>query len=129
LTVGGAKTSKSENQVFGDTQTVLPNQVQIFPYNIPLAVDNLTNDQAAAAVLQRASDNGLTGSDYPIGVFSPGEGKLANGLTLGGGHRLYDEDGPISIVQDDRPLTSVTHEIGHGLGLVHADTGSQVPGS
>jgi hypothetical protein len=32
-------------------------------------------------------------------------------------------------VRDDRRLTSAMHEIGHGLGLVHADTGSFVPGS
>jgi hypothetical protein len=122
LTVGGVRSNKTENQVFGDAQTVLPNQVQIFPYDTTLAVDNMNNAQAVAAVLQRASDDHLTSSDYPIGVFFKGEGGkggLANGLTLGG-HKLYDQNGPISIVQDDRPLTSVAHEIGHGLGLVHA---------
>ena len=78
--------------------------------------------KAAAAVSQRGADNNLGPGDYGIGVFAPGEGSLANGCTLGG-HTLFD-NGAASAVQDNRPLTSVTHEIGHGLSLLHADTGS-----
>ena len=43
------------------------------------------------------------------------------GSTFSSRH-LYDAVGPVSIVRDDRPLTSAMHEIGHGLALVHADT-------
>jgi virginiamycin B lyase len=128
LTAGGTQTAKNVNQVFGTTQTVLPVNVQIFPYGTPLAVDGLNNPQAAAAVDQRAIDNNVDDTQYPIGVFAKGEGQLKNGLTLAGKVLDGGVGPPISIVQDDRPMTSVTHEIGHGLGLVHADTGSG-PGS
>ena len=132
LTVGKARncglptafgcTSQTTEQVFGDAQTVLPEQIETYPWDTPLAVDGMNNSQAAAAVAKRASDDRLTNRDYPIGVFFKTEGALANGLTTG---TLYAGNGPASIVQDTgRPLTSVAHEIGHGLGLVHADTGS-----
>jgi virginiamycin B lyase len=128
LTAGGTQTAKNVNQVFGTAQTVLPVNVQIFPYGTPLAVDGLNNPQAAAAVDQRAIDNNVDDTQYLIGVFAKGEGQLTNGLTLPGKVLDGGVGPPISIVQDARPMTSVTHEIGHGLGLVHADTGSG-PGS
>ena len=140
LTIGNARncgqstasgcTNQTPEQVFGDAQIVLPNLLQIFPYDPPLAVDGLTNAQAVAGVRKRASDDKLTNGDYPIGVFFNGEGSLQNGLTNG---TLFSGSGPASIVQDSgRSLTSVGHEIGHGLGLTHADTGSncaQLPNS
>ena len=133
LTVGGVATSKSENDVFDSTQTVLPVNVSIYPYEAPLAVDGMNQNQGAAAVDLRALSELRTESQYPIGVFVSGGLGGSGGLTLGGRylygvgnsfHRLLSLDPPISVVADDRPLTSVMHEIGHGLGLVHADTGS-----
>ena len=120
LTVGGVQTSMSEQQVFGTAQTVLPLKVRIFPYDAPLPVDGMTTDDATYAVNERGADDGLIGSDYPIGVFIDGTPGLG-GSTFSTRH-LYDDVGPVSIVRDDRPLTSAMHEIGHGLALVHADT-------
>jgi hypothetical protein len=139
LTVGGVQTSRTVDQVFGSAQTVLPVNVNIYPYETPLAVDGLNDTQAAAAVYLRALRDGRTNAQYPIGVFT--DGALQNtalnnsgGLSISG-RVLYNPQQlfslptpPISVVADDRPLTSVMHEIGHGLGLVHADTGSLVPG-
>jgi DNA-binding beta-propeller fold protein YncE len=120
LTVGGVQTPMTEQQVFGSAQTVLPVNVRIFPYDAPLPVDGMSSEDATYAVNERGADDGLVGSDYPIGVFIDGLPNLG-GLTLGGRY-LYNQDGPVSIVRDDRPLSSAMHEIGHGLGLVHADT-------
>ncbi|MGI8413613.1 MAG: hypothetical protein ACR2QA_14240 [Solirubrobacteraceae bacterium] len=130
LTVGNVETGQSENDVFGDAQTVLPVTVQLRPYEAPLAVDAqlpVTTAQASAAVAQRASDDHLDGTQYPIGVFIDGTPGL--GGSTQNGKVLYGGAPPISIVRDDRPLTSVMHEIGHGLGLVHADTGSGPAGT
>jgi hypothetical protein len=140
LTVGGVQTSRTVDQVFGSAQTVLPVNVNIYPYETPLAVDGLNDAQAAAAVYLRALRDGRTNAQYPIGVFADGalQNRALNssgGLSLSGRvlynpQRLFSlPTPPISVVADDRPLTSVMHEIGHGLGLVHADTGSLVPGS
>ena len=132
LTVGKARncglstafgcTDQTEDQVFVDAAQVLPDNLQIYPWDPPLPVDGMNNAQAVAAVAKRASDDRLTNGDYPVGVFSAtSPGGLANGLTAG---TLYAGPGAASIVQDTgRPLTSVMHEIGHGLGLSHADTG------
>jgi hypothetical protein len=128
-------TSQTPQQVFGDTQTALPVDVQIFPYRTPLAIDGIANnpkqsiqaadDAMVAKVSQRGADDGLSFGEYGVGVFYNGEGNLANGDTLGG-HTLY-VNGAASIVLDSgRSLTSVAHEISHGLGLAHADTGSFV---
>jgi hypothetical protein len=120
LTVGGVQTPMTEQQVFGSAQTVLPLKVRIFPYDAPLPVDGMSSEDASYAVNERGANDGLIGSDYPIGVFIDGTPNLG-GLTLAG-RKLYDQTGPISIVRDDRPLSSAMHEIGHGLGLSHADT-------
>ncbi len=133
LTVGGVQTSKTEDQVFDSTQTALPVNVDIHPYDAPLAVDGLNATQATAAVDGRALDELRVNSQYPVGVFTAGGLNNSGGLTIGGRYLFarsnvfwraqFGLDPPISVVADNRPLTSVMHEIGHGLGLVHADTG------
>jgi hypothetical protein len=125
LTVGGAQTKKSASEVFGDAQELIPVTLQVDAYLPPTPVDSNgvkpTNEVGVAAVQQMASDDHFGGNEYPIGVFFRGEGELKNGLTTG---TLYGGDDLASIVQDDRTLTSVAHEMGHGFGLLHADTGS-----
>ena len=129
LTVEGVRTSKSEDQVFDSAQTALPVNVLIHPYEAPLAVDGATPVQAAALVDLRALVEGRQNWQYPVGVYNGNLGG-SGGLDLGGRvlygsqRRLFFPAPPISVVTDNRPLTSVTHEIGHGLGLPHADTGS-----
>ncbi len=131
LTVGNVQTAYSETDVFGDAQTVLPVNVRIFPYEAPLALDQVLNlpfglkyalpvnkSTALALVAQRASDDHLDSSQYAVGVFIDGTAGLG-GVTPGN-RVLYGSAPPISLVRDDRPLTSAMHEIGHGLGLVHA---------
>ena len=122
LTVGGVQTTQTVDQVFDSAQTVLPVNVNIHPYEAPLPIDSLNTTQAAAAVAKQASDEKRNSSQYAIGVYTAGSLGGAGGLTTGG--PLFSASAPISIVSDSRPLTSTMHEIGHGLGLVHADTGS-----
>jgi hypothetical protein len=62
-----------------------------------------------------ASDH--SSSVYPIGVFR--DATTLGGVTNGGA-QLFGGSQPRSIVRDSRPLTSIAHEIGHGLGRVHA---------
>ena len=132
LTIAGVMTSHTESEVFGDAQTVLPVQLRIFPYEAPIAVDGMDFTQALAAVARRKinpSDYSPGDpAEYPIGVFINGVRGLL-GATLPG-RVLYGNAPPISIVRaSSRPLTSVMHEIGHGLGLVHADTAPHPDGS
>jgi hypothetical protein len=86
LTVGGVRTSQSETQVFGDAQTILPVNLQIHPYEAPIALDakigpfNLqfpvSTTFASALVAARASDEQLDSTQYPIGVFVNGTAGL-----------------------------------------------------
>jgi hypothetical protein len=64
------------------------------------------------------------------GILGGSGGLDLGGRVLFGGQRSgFFPAPPISVVQDNRPLTSVMHEIGHGLGLPHADTGSGPDGT
>ncbi len=56
-------------------------------------------------------------SVFPIGVFH--DGSTLGGATNAGG-QLFGGNQPLSIVRDSRPLTSLAHEVGHGLGRAHA---------
>ena len=120
LTVNGVRTRMTENQVFTSAQLALPVNVRIFRYEPDVPISGNSSNEAAAAVLARAGKDGYDGSQYPIGVFvnHVGTDKLG-GLTLLN-RTLYGSQPPISVVRDNRPLTSAMHEIGHGLGLVHA---------
>ena len=129
LTIEGVRTSKTEDEVFDSAQAALPVNVLIHPYEAPLAVDGATPVEAAALVAFRSLVEGRENSQYPIGVYNGNLGGI-RGITIGGRvlfgtqRQLFSPAPPISVVRDVRPLTSVMHEIGHGLGLVHADTGS-----
>lgn len=75
----------------------------------------------SAALAKRAGDDSLDGSKYVVGV---APASFGFGGSTDGSKVLYGAAPPISYVSDVRPLTVAMHEIGHGLGLVHADTGS-----
>lgn len=79
----------------------------------------ITQSERLGFALNRLSDwaSDHSSSVYPIGVFRD-DSKLG-GVTTGGA-QLFGGTQPLSIVRDDRPLTSAAHEIGHGLGRVHA---------
>ena len=133
-TATGVLSTISKDQVFGSAQTVLPVNLQVFPYEPSLPVsDNspgcapatcrsAVSAAAAAAIAKRAGQDGYTSTQFAIGIFQDGVGTgYLGGLTTS---TLFGSGPAISIARDDRPLTSVMHEIGHGLGLPHADTGS-----
>jgi len=70
-----------------------------------------------------ADDNQDSSQVFPVGVFPANQ--LAVGTSASGGStnsdgKIYGDDQPVAIVDDGRPLTSVAHEIHHGLGRVHA---------
>jgi hypothetical protein len=147
LQVGGVSTTQPVNQVFDTAQTVLPVTLQIHPYEAPIAIDPklpapfppipVNTAWASAFVAARAGDEGLDETQYPIGVFVNGTAGLG-GATLRG-RVLYGGPlpgplaylfPPVSIVPDaGQLLTGVMHEIGHGLGLVHADTTPHADGT
>ena len=133
-TAKGVLSTMTTDQVFSSAETVLPVNLQVFPYEAslpvsdnspgcaPAACSGAVSANAAAAVAKRAGQDGYTNAQFAIGVFQDhvGTGYLG-GLTTS---TLFGSGPAISIARDDRPLTSVMHEIGHGLGLSHADTGS-----
>jgi streptogramin lyase len=139
IAVSGARTSQDENAVFGTTQIVFPTNVQYNAYAAPIEVSSILNNPKvkatdksttiAAAVAKRAGDDKVTRDQMAIGVYVNGTANVG-ALSLSG-RRIHEASGPpISIVQDaGRPLTSVMHEIGHGHGLVHADTAPHADGS
>jgi photosystem II stability/assembly factor-like uncharacterized protein len=119
---GSPRTGQSLSQIFGSMQTVYPNPVRVLPWDGNLNVAGLGTDDAVEAVEDRASDNNLPSSVYPVGVFFRGESGGLGGTTPNGPGRLFTDDGPpVSIAGDYRPLTMVAHEIGHGMALGHAD--------
>lgn len=128
LTVNKVATSLTVDQVFRTAQAVLPVNLEVYGFDAPLPIDGLTGLQALAAVAKRASQDHFNSSQFPVGVFVDTANPPRSMEILGG--VLNSRTPPGAIVQDaNRPVTSVMHEIGHGLGLVHADTGSLVPGS
>jgi hypothetical protein len=70
---GDPKTSLSLSQIFGSTQTMFPNPIRVLPWDGTLDVEGLGTDDAAEAVEDRADDNDLPSSVYPVGVFFQGE--------------------------------------------------------
>ena len=127
LTIGGncgtnnasGCTSVTPQQVFNDAETLMPYHFEILPYESPLQVDG-TQDACAAAgtVSNRGAADGYGPNDYEIGVFFAGMGLVKNGCTLG--YKLFDNGAASAVLDSGRSISSVTHEIGHGLGLKHA---------
>jgi hypothetical protein len=114
------------NSVFAWTKIVTPLNVQVAPYAGIIDVTDLVNSSDKNNdVLNRfdgwVCDHGPGDNEYDIGVNSGGP---AWGVTdpddfcvlhLGLPH-IYQA----SVVEAKRPLTSVTHEFFHQLGLAHA---------
>jgi hypothetical protein len=81
--------------------------------------DSMSRQRLVDWVDENAHDKFL----FPVGVY-PTNGGLGGGLTGGGpdgGGFLYGEAEPVAIVDGGRQISSVGHEIHHGIGRVHAD--------
>ena len=117
-------TKQTPQQVFGDGDTVLPFHFQVYPYDSPLDVTGQGDCPAAVSVSVRGAQNNLSAGDFGVGVFYKGEGSLVAGCTEGG-HTLFNNGAASAVLDTGRSLTSVLHEIGHGLSLPHADTGTR----
>jgi hypothetical protein len=129
---------------FGDAQTVMPNPLQILPWDGTLAVEGLDKSHAVEAVDDRAEDNNLASNIMPIGVYVPG---AYPGLSIDVSQEsgtLFDDDNPPRAIVPYctaiappplvagqsycRPLTAVAHEITHALAIGHADVPTRAPG-
>lgn len=79
----------------------------------------ITQSERIGFALDRLADWAAdkSGNTFPIAAFRRGSTLSA---ATRGGTLLFSGSQPQSLVGDDRPLTSVAHEIGHGLGRVHA---------
>ena len=125
-------TAETVQDMFATAQELMPGYVQYFPYAssvLPVPADPA---KAVAAVAQWAADSRLATTDMPIGIFKrqlDAQNKPINGLsgltvyvnpTVEG--RLALGTRRAAIAGDDRPITSVAHELGHLLDLPHADT-------
>lgn len=118
---------------FGGVRAVTPVPVDVPAYRTEIDVSDIVNDTdetlAEKTSLTRervedwADDNADRSGLFPVGVF-PGGRLTAGGNSSGGATnadgRLYGDEQAVAIVADDRPLTSVAHEIHHGLDRVHA---------
>ena len=127
LTANGRTTykvpTKTEGEMFGSAQVLMPSDVQVFAYPAqPLDVPT-DKDKAVAAVAQWASDNKFPAGEQAIGIFVDSN-EFLGGVTdeawtvqgFGFGMRAA------AIARDSRPISSAAHELGHLLGLPHADT-------
>jgi hypothetical protein len=110
------------SQVFAYTKAVAPLAsaygLEVFPYGATIDATSLIanggRDAVWSAVRQWDDANAPLGSDGTAGVTPTGTA----GETLG---RSSEVDfSPDSSTVDDRPLTSVAHELFHQFGLVHA---------
>ncbi len=131
--------------VFGWTRMMLPLPLRVMPYQATIDITDVANDQTrcvAAAPLgtagrdQRAAcsnaankgagarvndwtcDQGSGDRTWNIGVNTG----VARGLKSA--HWCWSALGTLhdAVVERNRPMTSVSHEFGHLLGRVHADT-------
>jgi hypothetical protein len=118
LVVNG-KFPNSPDVAFTDARAVAPLSDQGFtvtPYQAELVVDakNVNNASAIQGMVAQWDSNNGSPGDGTIGVDTTG----TNGLTSG---RESEVDfGTTSGTVDDRPLTSVAHELFHQFGLPHA---------
>lgn len=90
----------------------------VFPCDTELRP--ITQAERIGLALDRLSDWAAdkSANTFPIAAFRRGSTTL--GAATRGGTLLFSGSQPQALVGDDRPLTSVAHEIGHGLGRVHA---------
>ena len=125
-------TAETVQDMFATAQELFPGYVQYFPYAAAVLPVPADPAGAVAAVAQWAADSRLATTDMPIGIFKrqlDAQNKPINGLS---GLTVYANptvEGQLAlgtrraaIAGDDRPITSVAHELGHMLDLPHADT-------
>jgi hypothetical protein len=114
--------------VFAAAKNIFPEDIIIQDYQASLDISDIANydpsdgdrredqnDDAMDTVEDWDEDSGYSLGDYPVGVTANVDVGVTSNDVL-----FNDGDRPISIVDQSRPLTSVAHEIGHGLGRLHA---------
>ncbi len=131
--------------VFKWTRMMLPLPLRVMPYQATIDITDVANDQtrciaaapageagddqrlacsnaanaaAAARVSDWTCDHGSSDRTWNIGVNTGvARGKKSSHWCFGAFN--LEED---AVVERNRPMTSVSHEFGHLLGRVHADT-------
>ncbi len=145
LTVNGVAQPDPVWNVFNWTRMMLPLPLHVMPYQATIDITDVANDQtrciaaappgtagsdhrkacsnaanegAAARVSDWTCDQGSSDRTWNIGVNTGvARGKKSSHWCFGDFH--IEED---AVVERNRPMTSVSHEFGHLLGRVHADT-------
>ncbi|MHB8657097.1 MAG: cadherin-like beta sandwich domain-containing protein [Solirubrobacteraceae bacterium] len=110
--------------VFTPARNLLPEDFIIQDYRASLDISSIANSSESRSdknsdvldvVEDWDDDNGYSFGNYPVGVAANVDvGVTSNDILFNGSDR------PISVVDQRRPLTSVAHELGHGLGRLHA---------
>jgi hypothetical protein len=111
--------------VFKEAQNVTPMDILLTNYQGSIDITGAMTsgeprNDIASDVINMVEDwdedNGFSISDFSIGVAT-----VDLGMEQGG--PIFSGDRPIAVVDSNRPLTDVAHEIFHGFGIHHASAG------